>query len=146
MMFSFSLRRKTPFDCLNLQVSVLEGCPGWRGQLHMEGGHDFSGERQKMMRMMRMRMRRMISMTSVICLRKMDHLQMMKSKMEKMEWIKLANELSFLIFYLKLRMLTMRIRTHLPTSCHTWNSWMDTIPATVETSLVYQVLNVCSIQ
>ena len=58
-MFSFSLRRETPFDCLNLQVSVLEGCPGWRGQLNMEGGHDFSGERQKMMRMMRMRMRRM---------------------------------------------------------------------------------------
>ena len=65
-MFSFSLRRETPFDCLNLQVSVLEGCPGWRGQLNMEGGHDFSGERQKMMRMMRMRMRRMISMISVI--------------------------------------------------------------------------------
>ena len=46
-----------------------------------------------------------------------------------------------MIVNMKLKMLTMRKRPHLPTSCHTWNSWMDTIPATVDTSLVYQVLS-----
>ena len=55
---------------------------------------------------------------------------MMKSKMEKMEWIKLANELSFLIFYLKLKMLTMRIRTPALITRLLWDHVSAMIPMT----------------